>query len=526
MCPSNRHVRALLLLIALASFSSPQVWGQEAGVRFSLGDVGDESGGETRFAIQELEDPSYWLVQTEPDDEGEDVTPEPPPAPSRSQLALAAARRRRSTYRLPSMFGDFHGGSVLQAQVQLPSVQISQLFVDNLNGFNIFVTNRNGGVGGDPNPAVQIDVHNGDASGPVITSSNGNGVPAGQATAYPIDDPTATGFLAPPNAPGPGTLVYNGGTAFGPQNDGDGWGLEFSHLFTPDPINVNIPSGGGAVRRVKIAENNSPIPRDRFIFNYNYFNDVISGIGDVNRYTFGFEHTITGPSNSIQVLFPMASTLDVSQVAGGGLSRDTEFGDLTFVFKQLLMERDNFLMSVGVGVTVPTGDDASVFNTSGQQILDLEHESSHLLPFLAMLHTYDSGWYWQAFVQLDVDTNGNPLRADMTGANLQPVGVLQDQTLMFVDVGAGYWLTDPSQGTPAIAATAEIHWVSTLQDADVINTNNLNITSILNRFDVVNLTLGASVLVNDSFTIRPAMVIPLSDDQFDYEAMVQMNFWR
>ena len=84
----------------------------------------------------------------------------------------------------------------------------------------------------------------------------------------------------------------------------------------------------------------------------------------------------------------------------------------------------------------------------------------------------------------------------------------------------------PSPGPPS---TAEFHWASTLQNADTVNADGLNITSISNRYDVINLSLGASVLVNDSFTIRPAMVIPLADDdgaQFDYEAMVQMNFWR
>ena len=59
-----------------------------------------------------------------------------------------------------------------------------------------------------------------------------------------------------------------------------------------------------------------------------------------------------------------------------------------------------------------------------------------------------------------------------------------------------------------------------------VNAAGLNVTSLVNRYDVINLTLGASVLVNESFTVRPAMVIPLNDDQFDYEAMVQMNFWR
>jgi hypothetical protein len=199
------------------------------------------------------------------------------------------------------------------------------------------------------------------------------------------------------------------------------------------------------------------------------------------------------------------------------------------ILKQVLLERDQFLVSAGLGITLPTGEDARVFNTAGLEIIDLDHTSTHLLPFVGVLHTYDSGWYWQAFVQLDVDANGNKISADMSGINLQPVGVLQDQTLLFVDLGVGYWLHEPGQGNTAVALTAELHWAGTLQNTDTVTATDLTITNANNRYDVLNVTLGASVLVNDRFTVRPAMVVPLGHgdgDQFDFEAMVQMNFWR
>jgi len=530
MCYPNYKLCAVFLLSLSALAFGRCAMGDDSTINANLRDAfaepAEEFATDDRFTIDDQFDANFLLTQTQPDAE--------PRAPRSRSLAVAA-RRRRSTYRLPSMFGDFYGGSSLQATIQLPSMQIQQTFIDNVGGIDFFVTNLNGGNGADSNPAVGIIVHQDSATGAVVTVSNGPGVAAGQSIAYPIEDPAARGLFLP-QAPGPGTIVYIGGTATfagpippGPVDVDDGWGIAFNHLFTPDPILVNLPSGGGAVRRVKIAENNSPIPRDRFIFNYNFFNDVIGGIGDVNRYAVGFEHTLFSENSSVEVVFPMASTLDVDQIAGGVRSTDTEFGDLTMIFKNLLLDREEFLVSAGFGLTVPTGDDARVFTPSGQQIIDLKHSSTHLLPFLAMLHTYDSGWYWQSFLQLDIDLNGNLISADMTGTNLTSVGVLQDQTLMFVDLGVGYWLRSPDQGTPAVAATAELHWVSTLQNADTVNAAGLDITSISNRYDVINLSLGASVLVNESFTIRPAMVIPLADgdgQQFDYEAMVQMNFWR
>lgn len=528
----KRFITALLFLALLTSKTT--LFGDDGTTRTHIRDMlevpSTGRGLVVPAAFDDVEevDEYYRLAQTQPDDE---TTAEPRPTPSRSEQ-LAARRRQTATRRLPSMFGDFYGGSTVQASIQQPSISIPQTFVDNAGGIDFFVTNRNGGDGADFNPAVPIDVHNGGPNGVIITSSIGPYDPMAQPI-YPISDP---GAFFPPPTTGPGTIVYQGGTAFfagqnaggsdTPFGSGDGWGIQFSHLFTPTPVLVNLPAGGGAVRRVKVAENNSPIPRNRFIFNYNYFNQVSGGVGNVNRYSAGMEQTFFGGRSSVEVLVPMASTLDVDQIAGGIRSTDTQFGDLSLIFKTLLVESDDFVIAGGIGLAVPTASDARVFNTSGQQIIDLEHQSTHLLPYLGMVHNYDSGLYWQSFVQLDIDLNGNPISADLTGQNLQSAGVLQDQTLMFVDFGLGYWLRNLGEGSLAVAATAEMHWAGTLQDADIVKAGNLNITSLVNRYDVLNLTLGASILVNDRFTLRPAFVIPLNDKQFDYEAIMQVNVWR
>lgn len=450
---------------------------------------------------------------------------------------MATTRRRGRTYRMPSMFGDFYGGGAVQATIQGPSMIVPQTIIDGL-GVNLFVVNGGGGQGADIDPLVPIQVLNGGPLGPLVAVSVGPGNDTNgdaQPDTYPISQPMNVPG-APPVPPGSGTLVYLGGNAFfpgpNPVGSANGWLLNANYQFTPNPVLVNLPAGGAAVRRIKVAENNSPLPRDRFIFNYNFFSDVLTGIGDVNRYTFGFEHTFLDELGSVELLAPFASTLSADQFANGTQSRDTEFGDLALIFKLLLYEDDLSAYSAGIGFGIPTGGDSRVFAANGPQIINLQHEGFHVLPYVAALQTCDSGWYWQSFVQLDVAASGNRVEADVTGANLQPVGTLQDQTLLFVDVGIGRWLTAPpaeSDGGPAVAATAEIHYSTTLNNADVVQGSGLSITSQANRYDVVNLTLGASVLLNDRFTIRPAMVVPLSGDddrQFDYEAMVQMNYWR
>ncbi len=525
MAKNQFRFPAILLLLLSASVICRSSIGQESDASDRPYRVWVESDFEQidpalQYALDSEYDSDFYFVQ-----EGAADAPATTPALSRSEAV--AARRRRSTYRLPSMFGDFFGGGTLAVSVLGPPVNIDQTIMDGRTGDpRFFVTNDNGGNGADSNPAVGIQIHDGNAMGPVIATSIGPRAPAGAGNAYPISDPTTTGF-SPPNVNGPGFLVYNGGTAMGPQDIGDGWILDFGHTFTPITGTLPIPAGGVAVRRFKMSENNSPMPRDRFIFNYNYFDNVIGGIGNVNRYAFGFERTFHEGSSSIQVLFPFAGTLDADQVAGGTIAKNTQFGDIPIIFKTILAEREEYVLAAGLGVTVPTGEDARVFNTSGNKIIHVSHASVHLLPYIALLRGYDSGWYWQSFLQLDVDTNGNKVQADLQGVNLQPVGVLQEQTLLFADLGVGYRFTELSDDNPiAVAATAEVHYASPLQDSDSIKAGALDIRNLVNRFDVVNLTLGMIFRTNSNFSIRPAMVIPLSDDQFDYEAMVQANYYR
>jgi hypothetical protein len=466
------------------------------------------------------------------------------PSPSRTQPPAPDRTQRRPTQRLssvPNMFGDFLGGGTSQAVFAPPPIVFRQIVSD--GPFDLFVTNPITGPGAFMNPAVPIFVNAG-ASGVLVTQSNGVGADLsgdGQPDTYPINQPFIPG-ISPPPPPGAGVFVYNGGNAVfvnrqGPNTqetpaDGsvgqaDGWSLIFQHTFFPDQVIVNIPPGGGAaIRRIKISENTSPQPRCRVFFNYNFFNDVISGIGDVNRYTFGIEHCMADQTRSIELRVPFASTLAADQTAGVQ-SKNTEWGNLVFVGKQVLFQNDQSLISAGLGVAVPTGSDSRLFLPNGQQVLHINNNAVHLLPFVAALSSPSDRWFWQGFLQFDVDTNGNSIRGDLSGRNLNQFGVLQDTPLMFADVAGGYQLYQNPYGTIAgIAPVAELHYATTLQDADFANGNGFMLRDFSNRFDVVNLTLGTNILGRNGASIRPAFVIPLrtgDNKQFDYELQVQGN---
>jgi hypothetical protein len=309
---------------------------------------------------------------------------------------------------------------------------------------------------------------------------------------------------------------------------GDGWNLLFRHQFNPNQILAIVPQGGAAVRRVKISENNSPLPQCRVFFNYNFFNDVYAGIGDVNRYTAGAEWAFNDKCSSLEVRAPFASTIDSTQTVGA-IGHGTEFGNVTLTYKQVWRQSECAVITYGLGVAIPTSRDARLLLPSGQEALHVDSEAVHLLPYVALLNRTTERLFWQSFIQLDFDCNGNPVHAGLPGPGLDRIGVIQDSALLFIDFGMGYtfYENECAQALTAAAALLELHYSTTLQDADTVQGNGFVVRDFDNRFDVLNLTAGVNFMLQHGASIRPAMVVPLrtgNDRQFDYEAVVQANW--
>jgi len=121
------------------------------------------------------------------------------------------------------------------------------------------------------------------------------------------------------------------------------------------------------------------LPRDRFIFNYDYFNNAAltpNGI-DVNRFAFGFEKTFFNGNTSIEVRLPVAGTLDSSGVIGAQ-SRDTVLGNLRITPRALLYRSDTFAVGTGLGIALPTADDTRVANFDGSDLVRINNDRHSL----------------------------------------------------------------------------------------------------------------------------------------------------
>ena len=334
--------------------------------------------------------------------------------------------------------------------------------------------------------------------------------------------------------------------------------------------------------RMNIAENNSAVVHDRIFFTYRHFHNAsdvsvfdnmpLGGANslDINRYTLGFEKKIGGRS-SIEVRMPinheLSSDLSFSQVNGASnlplTDTDTSIGNLGVIFKQALCDRPTFYVSGGVGVNIPTAPDVTmqghisdpafaILDGDGNPLIPeasypsilynftskVENETVNLQPFLGCVWTPTDCFFTQGFLQIDVPLNKSGAALDQylnvgdngtvpgTGSDYQTesgTASLAQQTLMRLNAGMGLWLYRDVCRQRALALTCEVHYTTTLQDADIvgpfdvtppipaygISGTTLSVGNLRNRTDVVNLTTGVPITLG-KLTVYNGLSVPVS----------------
>ncbi len=303
---------------------------------------------------------------------------------------------------------------------------------------------------------------------------------------------------------------------------------------TPPGSGTNVPISAGD-RRFKVAENNSPFPMDRVFFNYHHFNnslrDIDGRLTSLERYVIGIEKTFCNGLWSIEGRIPFASGLRADQFVGAGDANDaTEFGNMSLVFKRLLCDQGDWKFSTGLGIVFPTGPVANMYDGGGALQLVIENEAVYFQPFLGAEYSPSDRLFVQMFAQLDFDTGGNTV--NFIRANNGSVdGVIQDQTLMFLDMAVGYWIyRDCCQCSfvTGMAPMMELHYTSTIQDPDRVTVGIDTISTPYNRLDVLNMTAGLRFELRGRSYLTIAGVVPLRERREEriFDSEISMQFVR
>ena len=313
---------------------------------------------------------------------------------------------------------------------------------------------------------------------------------------------------------------------------------------TPQTATLSVLSNSttdpslGYVGMLKMASGGSPIPRDRVFFDYNYFEAVpLASTTSVNRFTPGFEKTFLDGIMSVEARFPFAATLDTDFNVNGETNSSTgQFGDISVALKSILSQGDNWLVSGGLQLLLPTAEDISYSITDGtntSEFLRIENEAVHVMPFLGASLVADGGLFLQGFFQIDVDANGMPVSANMSPfgtGTMTEVGRLNGATMMYLDMSLGYWLVqasaDSNQTLTAMMPLIELHINRSLSDTDQVSFSPLGTIGREDDFQLINTTFGMVFEFehNTNISVGYATSIPGGkDDDFEGEFRLQIS---
>lgn len=330
---------------------------------------------------------------------------------------------------------------------------------------------------------------------------------------------------------------------------------------SPRPAVVSLQGSvdlqlAGGTRRTRIIENNHSLPQDRVFLLYNHFhnalvtdefllptrdaNNIATNVNtlaqrrvqSVNRFTLGLEKTFESGQSSVEFRLPLIGELQ-SNPAFDVYSQGGNVGNFAVILKRLFYTTDNFAVAAGLGINLPTGNDANgaVVDVNWR----VKNEAVHYLPFIGMAGTPADAFFYQAFAQFDFAGSGNPV--DVSDPNTSArVGRLNDQTLLFLDATGGAWLyTNPQSRIAGIASILELHYTTTLQDADslgVISRSSNNASVLVfgnpfNQIDILNGTVGLHTQLRNGTTVRVGGVFPLLNGEenrlFDSEVQASVN---
>jgi hypothetical protein len=299
---------------------------------------------------------------------------------------------------------------------------------------------------------------------------------------------------------------------------GDQLGIPAIAFGTPRPFPPAVPAPVRSqavvpsVRGFKISEDDSPRPRDRVYYGFNFFDDVNGAVNRAlgseisflraYRETLGLEKTFLDGNASVGLRM-FLNTLDADSPRPDLNGSSTALGDLTVITKYALInDRDSgTVLSFGLAVTAPTGP--STF--AGSNAISAPFHSTILQPYIGYIWYPTERVYIHGFSAMDIPTDTN------------------DVTFVTNDIGIGYYLyRNPGscRWLTEVVPTFEVHIT------DPVNHQGaLTLTDPVGTPDVVNLTMGTTFGLWRRSTLSVGLVTPVTGPRpFDYEVLVQYNY--
>jgi hypothetical protein len=305
--------------------------------------------------------------------------------------------------------------------------------------------------------------------------------------------------------------------------------------------NVPFPGTSSTVGRIKMSEDNNPMPRDRWIFAYDHFDNVPftpDGI-QVNRFQFGFEKTFLDGQASFEVRLPFAGTLASTNVQGQEVT-DMELGNLRFALKYLWTNSDTWHFSTGIAATLPTANDVTLLSsdpsspTGTVPFYKLRNQSVQVEPFAALLYTPNDRFFSQLWGSVNFDATGGELTWNTNIFGGSGKERVWDLPILAIDYQIGYWLFRNEFSTfRGLAPFVELHYnyiiaqdVLNREVRDELGAQGLTFRSVGDH--ELNLTAGATAQIGNNMNISVGGTAPLlktPNRLFDAQFGLRVNYF-
>jgi hypothetical protein len=264
---------------------------------------------------------------------------------------------------------------------------------------------------------------------------------------------------------------------------------------------IRVPA---ASRTFKIGENESPLPRDRVFFQFNYFQDLwgtvnqrIAPVGEIHEYRqgFGFENTFLGGRASLGGRLPLSAYSIDSDVAGFG-GTAYRVGDFAAVLKgaPYLDLANQRVFTLGVAITLPTA-----------QGVPGPFDRVSIQPFAAWLWMFGD-FFIQSFHGIAIPWDDD------------------DVTFVFNDIGVGYFIYRspiPTALLTGIAPTIEFHVNNPVNHRGVSD-----LTDPAGTPDWASFTVGATLWFLRRGTLAIGGNFPVTGpNPYDFEVLCQLNWF-
>lgn len=306
-----------------------------------------------------------------------------------------------------------------------------------------------------------------------------------------------------------------------------GGSLEPSLTVTFGPQIFSAPTSGGTP--LQIGFHNSPVPHSRLFFGYGNFHNAFDRSGQhLRRFTFGMERCLADGMASLDIRIPLTNGPNPTQTVEPPGTADidgehTAFGNISLAVKSILWQTDGVAVSGGLGLLTPTASKRDFVSTAGPR-WRVRNQTVGVSPFLAALSVPNDRWFAHGFWSFDLPVGDDSVRYTRAVTGFFPAvssrGEMDRQALMHLDAGVGY--RPIGRWSQYFTHTAELHYTTTLEDADVVTvfdpfltagggTGFSTIGNSANRVDILNLTLGSTLRLTRRTSAALAWVWPLRE---------------